>query len=482
MATLTRTMTYAELVAAISAGTLNKGESITISDFATTHYFLDGDLALLEEAPNVATPEPLTVLAINNNTIDCVAKSSLYPQDIIHYDWNPDNWINDRSFSDVDNSGFGNGTIIEGFKGVITYREDTIQKNKTYYDFRGVKFRRWALNPENWSSGTTYSRNDYVKNGNEIYRSIRDNNTNHALVEQAWWVQVLDTSKTVYWSWSSSNMNGCQVNPTDYIDCPTWVSYIEAADNEIGLKHNYLDDPTVNTILPNIVFVEEGELMGTYAVASNKIQGGSYFGNSSIGAGFNSNSIGANFNSNSIGANFYSNSIGAYFFSNSIGASFNFNSIGAYFFSNSIGANFNSNSIGAYFFSNSIGASFFSNSIGANFNSNSIGAYFYSNSIGAYFNFNSIGASFNFNSIGAGFNSNSIGDNFYSNSIGAYFQQNTIADNFNNVAGSSIGVDFVAATHVYAQYTCTLFTRVDGTPRLKYCNNSDVEVIVAANA
>ena len=36
MATLTRSMTYAQLVAAIADGALNKGESIRITDYATT--------------------------------------------------------------------------------------------------------------------------------------------------------------------------------------------------------------------------------------------------------------------------------------------------------------------------------------------------------------------------------------------------------------------------------------------------------------
>lgn len=91
--TLTRSLTYAQLVAEITAGTLNKGESITITDFQTKHYIVDGsnDVCLdgdLIPYVNTGALEPLTVLATSSNTLDCVAKSTVYPQDIIHYAWN----------------------------------------------------------------------------------------------------------------------------------------------------------------------------------------------------------------------------------------------------------------------------------------------------------------------------------------------------------------------------------------------------------
>ena len=92
------------------------------------------------------------------------------------------------------------------------------------------------------------------------------------------------------------------------------------------------------------------------------------------------------------------------------------------------------------------------------------------------------GTNFYYNSIGANFNSNSIGAYFNYNSILENFQTNTIADSFRNVNGSSENVDFSLSTHVYQPYTCTLFNRQDGTQKLKYCNDSDVEVIVNADA
>ena len=395
MATLTRTMTYAELVAAITAGTLNKGESITISDYQTVHTIPE------TTDTNTGDIEPLLVTAISNNELKPEAYSVNFPDDIIYY--SPDN---DQS-------------MVPGCtKGYIYRRIDTKQANDFPFDFRQAKFRRWQIDVPNWNSATEYSKVSVVKRSTgtaeqqlEVYISLVDSNTNHAVTETAYWRRF-------------------EFNNLTYIS-PTETAWDRSDEFTFIIP--------CSSLYQDYHFFADGDYTTCF---SNKLERS----NNNLIELTNTVIFGANFYYNSIGANFNSNSIGAYFAHNSIGTDFSYNSIGDGFTYNSIGSNF------------------YYNSIGANFNSNSIGAYF------------------NSNSIGANFNSNSIGSNFYYNSIGANFRQNTIADNFNNVAGSATGVDFSAASHVYAQYTCTLFTRVDGTPRLKYCNDSDVEVIVAANS
>ena len=73
------------------------------------------------------------------------------------------------------------------------------------------------------------------------------------------------------------------------------------------------------------------------------------------------------------------------------------------------------------------------------------------------------------------FTNNTIGPEFYNNTIGSRFHSNTIGSYLKQI-------DFTEATHVYNSYNCFLFTRVDGSYRLKYCDNTDTEIIVAANA
>jgi hypothetical protein len=439
-------VTYADLVTAITGSTLTVGQQYLITDFATTHYIVDANGTQYLDTIITGATEGLIVTAVAVNKISAEAKSILYPQDVIHYDWNPDNWLDDLSFADLT----GTPAIVTGFKGVIYFRHDTLLDNYMGYDFRNCKFRRWKTDAPVWDSGTTYTKGQWVNDGSFLCRSLQNANTNNATTDAAWWTQVLNLSTTEYWH-NGNDVNGLTKDSLSFVDVKTFAetgtdTYETAVLSnhfESFKDHNSYDDLS-GTILGNNVFWLGSE--GLYTVYSNRVEAESY-GNS-IGANFSYNSIGAGFNYNSIGAGFNSNSIGANFNSNSIGAGFNSNSIGANFYSNNTGANFNSNSIGAFFNYNSIGAGF---------NSNSIGAFFNSNSIGAFFNYNSIGANFNSNSIGAGFNSNNIG------------------------AGLS-SIDFTSASHVYNAYTCTLFKREDGTAKLSYYNNSDVQVIVNANA
>lgn len=44
-----------------------------------------------------------------------------------------------------------------------------------------------------YSSETTYTKNDFVSDGNNsLYFSLQDNNTGHALSESAWWFKFFD--------------------------------------------------------------------------------------------------------------------------------------------------------------------------------------------------------------------------------------------------------------------------------------------------
>jgi hypothetical protein len=59
-----------------------------------------------------------------------------------------------------------------------------------------------------------------------------------------------------------------------------------------------------------------------------------------------------------------------------------------------------------------------------------------------------------------------VGDDFKSNQI--YF--------------SPTSTDFTLAIHVYADYTCTIFKRSDGTLRLSYIDGTDTIQYTAINA
>ena len=213
---------------------------------------------------------------------------------------------------------------------------------------------------------------------------------------------------------------------------------------------------------------------------------GNLFNNNTIGNRFNENTIGNTFNNNQILENFYLNIIGDNFDSNIIGENFEKNAIDEYFryntirgsfFYNEISYDFESNTIGIGFEDNTIDYNFDSNTIGNDFNDNTIGHSFSSNTIGNESEQNTIGDSFSSNTIGNRFENNSIGNDFYSNKIADFFVSNTVGNNFqrNQIDYPLISKDFSSATHVYADYNCTIFRASNIIEYLSYFDGTTVQ-------
>ncbi len=154
---------------------------------------------------------------------------------------------------------------------------------------------------------------------------------------------------------------------------------------------------------------------------------------------------------------------------------FSYNNIGINFYRNNIGSDFNSNTIGDGFLYNTIGDYFNTNTIGSYFNNNTVVFNFNSNTIGNNFYYNTVGFNFNYNTIENDFNYNTIGDNFYLNTIGDNFIRNQIDYSPNST-------NFSSATHVYADYTCTIFKNSAGALRLSYVDGTDTIQYAAVNA
>ena len=275
-------ITYADLASAITAKTLIPGARYLITDFRTTHYFSDGNTTLLD-AINTATTEPLIVTATKIDDLNKLAISTVYPQDIIYYDWNPDNWKNDCSFSDCLSAEPGEETIITGFKGVIYYRKDTINNNTASFDFRGVKFRRWSiLNAPAWSDAVTYAKNDFVNYNNILYISSVDNNLNNIPTANSYkWVGLVDyvdeNSKYLAWYTDVANTGGVFIY--NHVKTDTYADFnvfdpLTSKDNYI-----YVNKTTSNsTILFNLVFLCGGIFNNTIKTntISNKISSGTF--------------------------------------------------------------------------------------------------------------------------------------------------------------------------------------------------------------
>jgi len=516
-------VTYSELTTLINNNELNIGSLYLITDYQTVHRITyTSDI-------NSGITEPLLVTASGINTLNPESYSSLYPKDVIYY-----NYINDQQ-------------IAPGCtKGYIYRRIDTLQNNDICFDFRHIKFRRWQIEVTDiWDSNTTYNVNDIVTYNNIIFISLIDNNnddlTNLDIYSDTvnWIIFPYENLTYLGYSANSSinlriNSNyvniPCNSNYVDYNIWSDWDNYISAYNNTITpiMPDNYNNIFTFNTVIHGYNFVNNTINMarvGGYSTQNNNINNhfvnniiesnfssniiGDTFQNNTIKSDFNNNfiiyyfdnnniesyfyyntikyeftnnNIESHFNYNTILNSFDYNNIGSYFKNNSIINNFKYNIIGNYFNYNSIESEFNSNTIGNSFAQNTIGNSFAQNIIGNSFAQNTIGSSFSTNIILSNFNSNNIDSDFNNNSIGNSFISNSIGDYFISNSIGNNFTQNTIGSNFtmNNVCDNfNINgvLDFTSSTHVYNQYTKELFVNSDYTQRLIY----DKMTIVGAN-
>jgi hypothetical protein len=121
------------------------GQMYLITDHVTKHLIPNtSDI-------NTGNLEPLILLATSTSKFDNLAYSVLYPDDIIHFDFNS-NLCEDNSTPRT---------------GKITYRKDKFN-NSCYYDFRNVKFRRWAVDCSvEWTSGSDYNKNDLIKYNNK---------------------------------------------------------------------------------------------------------------------------------------------------------------------------------------------------------------------------------------------------------------------------------------------------------------------------
>ena len=510
-------VTYAELVALVSAANLVVGRKYIIRDYQTIHVIPNtSDI-------NVGTVEPLVVTAIQSNKIDCVVQSIVYPNDIIYYS--------------LTNS---NAVVNGSTKGYIYRRIDTVQNNDLPFDFREVKFRRWQLNvttQDATGAVSNYTTGDVVKktSTNEIYIKL-NNTTAVAFTNTSSWM-LLPFSNASYSSPTATNwvlINDfigvsipCSASYTDYKAWSSDSFYSTAYNNKISSNTNVEILTNNNTVFfggfvvnntMNCLF-KNNSILGYFS--NNNINASfndnaiaTYFTGNSVNVFFNNNVIGQSFDNNDIAGYFYSNVVNYDFKYNKIGSGFNNNTvaitcvqnvieagatanvIGSTFSKNNISANFAYNTIGinvleniiaSQFQSNVIGNGFQQNNIGSNVTNNTIGTgckynfignFCLNNTIGNVFQYNTVGSQLQTNTIGNGFENNSIGNGFFSNTVGDGFRRNVVNDYFNNK-------NFTSSTHVYAAYNCVLYI---GTPssatagNLTYINDSSQLVVALATA
>jgi hypothetical protein len=341
-------VTHSELTSLMSKGKLNVGAKYLITDFQTKHNLFRGSNPLVDI--NEGIVEPLLVTAVSTTKLSPVALSSMYPNDLIHYD------ATDILCED--------GMVPR--KGKITKRINTITNvGAETYDFRNVKFRRWAIDTASltvWADGA-YTAGDVV-NDNGVVAIARVDILNGSGYTPAYdadqWTIIFNfNDESIYQSWDITDLQvgkaeagflNCilHIDVADYIDVYTFNEGETAIEGSAS-AYNVVIGPTLkDEAYNNIVFL----------AASGEMPQNNTFGScgfATFGFGSKNNSFGHGMSKNIFSFTFENNVIDTAFANNIIRDGMTSNKIGPFAQWNLFGKQFYDNVIASYFTGNMFG-------------------------------------------------------------------------------------------------------------------------------
>jgi hypothetical protein len=470
-------VTYDELGTLITNGNLVPGQKYKITDYQTVHNFVSGlvnwDVTYLDEK-NYGDIEPIIVTALNNNQLERVAYSTVFPQDIIHYYY-------------PNTGGSANPSLdyIKGAeKGMILRRIDTHKNIDIGCDWRNVKWRRWALNANTWDSETTYAKFNIVKHPSTsaLYISIVGSNTNNAVTDTAYWMQLgsltqgakVSCSMTTF-KFKDSSAQNIPVDNDNYSDY-----YIVPLTEDKNYEHwmNFkIVSEEFTYLTNNIVYIHSAARavnVNLRAVWGVTIAGQWNFGltanfnmlrNVILGS-INTTSINVEFSYNFISGDFSWNSLEAgWMDGNYIGGSLTHNFIGSAFRDNLIRGTVTGNSFkGGIFYTNVFTQSSTScsyNSFSYNFTSNTVKALMTQCTFKGAATSNIFNGAWSFNTLDANSTSNTFPAAQYI------------------MGGRVASTDFTGNTILNSTYQKWIVTNSAGTVRVMYYDGSNVATFVA---
>jgi hypothetical protein len=412
-------ITYNNLLSKVKTNKLEIGKKYLITDYQTIYKQPVTDLVITN-----TVVEPLIVKAMSTGSLAPFAFSKTHPKDILYYDINNNQKLYEWA--------------VPNGKGVI-YRRIDQYENDLPYDFKVVKFRRWAVDYANTPafnpSTAGYNLGDIVKfnNDNLLYLCTKTYTTTLTTpVNNENWCTILNNvagSEKIYYSIVNTGISitfqqktfKIPVDANDYKDYYTFHN--DTKNTEFTLDGRVFN----NSIKPYISSMDTRNLNNSVFISCpGQIP---HFNNNIIGADSYNNTIKTTqyFDKNNIGNNFHDNIILDHFRGNVIQNDFH---------KNLIGVNFHTNVVENFFRFNTISDNFSCNTVEAFFNQNLVQQSFYYNNIGVYFERNNTGGVTTYNVFGNNINNNVFGRDFNFNNIGHSFNNCTISKNgfaYNNV-------------------------------------------------
>ncbi len=260
--------TYTNLVAAIGASTLKPGFWYKFS-YQCIHQIPYTNVLNTSSTLTIPT-EDLLVQAISSNMLDRTnVRSIQHPQDIIHWRYEDNKVVTPTNedplftqlYIDTVNDGITNtATFSKGAvsyvvpqvdrPGRIYYREDTIQRISTPYDFRGVVLRRWALKKN--GSGSYIFKNALTFTPSTLYK-----HHNIILDSGTYYIVIYPFTSTSTFSDNFSNIRSLTqivsssagatpqyiaTNPTAYIFYDTDNQYFTSTKVEADVDNTLFQD------------------------------------------------------------------------------------------------------------------------------------------------------------------------------------------------------------------------------------------------
>lgn len=284
--------TYQDLTNLISQNGLIPGQQYLLSDFQTTHNIIDGSGATLNTLLYDISLEPIILTAASTNGFYPIVQSTIYPNDIIRYTIN--NTYQKKQGKTWTSS-------MGAQKGIIYYREDTINNIIAYYDYREIRFRRWKVNYTDLSN-TPFSyqfnlgRNDY-----------------------ALWNTSVSTGKDPRLSVTSeTGIIFNTTSSTDFIDYKTFLTLDPNAVWNVSLGPFVWNTVFVSGYCPNVTInnTNTSQFYSGFLQENNTIIGsfsgiftGAFRGNIFFGDEVYSNVINGDFVDNAVDGDFFTNQV-----------------------------------------------------------------------------------------------------------------------------------------------------------------------------
>ena len=471
--------TYAQLAVLESGSLLVKGQLYRVTNHITKH--LIPNTSVIRSASAI---EPLIFMAIDVNKFALQAYSQLYPKDIIHYNFD-DNSCEDGTWS-VPLQRYTGGTARTG---KITYRKDTVYNLETHYDWRNVKFRRWAVDAVAWASGSDYYNGDVAKGSDgHIYKCLIDisGGTTNPVLDTINWMLLLKRSTDLpFQSWTNDtssfsvfggitpdNLIIRDTTPgTDFIDLYTFC-----ISDELTNSSGIINGTGAGSVGYGFNFLSLGAInQGYFEYAALPVKGG--YNNIVFYLKPDTN-IEKICNNNYFGDNCYNATISAYYmYNNTIGTGFN---------NNIIFKTCNSNNVGITFCNNITNNGFSGNVIATDCNGNVFSGPFTQNSIGQGFLGNLIGNEFIGNNIAYLVYYNTFRGQFLYNKVNSYIlvivSYSTIRDTSFEANLDLRFEDLSATTILQGSYNKTVFKNSAGAYRLSYINGANAIINVAVGS